>query len=129
VQAFHGLVQVRSAANAIVEPFWTRIQVELLDRRRWRTRIELANAIFQYIEIFTTASDDTAPSGWAPAPPREVAEEFNGLLRDPLARAIFSLTGGRMTMSYPFACQEVVKRRVGFRPHLGGGRRYLAEAR
>jgi putative transposase len=38
--------------NAVVESFWARMQVELLDRRRWRTRIELANAIFEYIEIF-----------------------------------------------------------------------------
>jgi len=28
------------------------MQVELLNRRRWRTRIELANAIFEYLEIF-----------------------------------------------------------------------------
>ena len=28
------------------------MQVELLDRRRWPTRIELANAIFEYLEIF-----------------------------------------------------------------------------
>ena len=28
------------------------MQVELLDRRRWRTRIELANAIVEYLEIF-----------------------------------------------------------------------------
>jgi muramoyltetrapeptide carboxypeptidase len=40
------------------------------------------------------------PWWWAAAPPREVAEEFNGLLRDPEVRAIFSLTGGRMTFSY-----------------------------
>ena len=26
------------------------MQVELLDRRRWRTRIEQANAIFDYLE-------------------------------------------------------------------------------
>ncbi|MEU4337182.1 IS3 family transposase [Micromonospora lupini] len=26
------------------------MQVELLDRRRWRTRIELAKAIFDYLE-------------------------------------------------------------------------------
>jgi muramoyltetrapeptide carboxypeptidase len=37
---------------------------------------------------------------WAAAPPREVAEEFNRLQRDPEVRAIFSLTGGRMTLSY-----------------------------
>ncbi len=28
------------------------MQTELLDRQRWRTRIELANAIFEYIEGF-----------------------------------------------------------------------------
>jgi len=28
------------------------MQVELLDRRTWRTRVELANAIFEYLEIF-----------------------------------------------------------------------------
>ena len=38
--------------NATMESFWARMQVELLDRRRWRTRIELANAIFEYLEIF-----------------------------------------------------------------------------
>jgi muramoyltetrapeptide carboxypeptidase len=37
---------------------------------------------------------------WAAATPREVAEEFNRLLRDPEVRAIFALTGGRMTFSY-----------------------------
>ncbi len=38
--------------NAVIESFWSRMQVELLDRRRWRTRMELANAIFEYLEIF-----------------------------------------------------------------------------
>ncbi len=28
------------------------MQVELLDRQRWSTRVELANAIFEYLEIF-----------------------------------------------------------------------------
>jgi putative transposase len=28
------------------------MQVELLDRRSWRTRVELANAIFEYLEVF-----------------------------------------------------------------------------
>ena len=37
---------------------------------------------------------------WAAAPPREVAEEFNRLLRDPEVRAIFALTGGRTTLTY-----------------------------
>jgi len=38
--------------NAMIESFWSRMQVELLDRQTWRTRVELANAIFEYLEIF-----------------------------------------------------------------------------
>ena len=38
--------------NAVIESFWARMQVELLDRQRWSTRVELANAIFEYLEIF-----------------------------------------------------------------------------
>src|SRR5919108_2771171 len=34
--------------NALIESFWSRMQVELLDRHRWKTRMELANAIFEY---------------------------------------------------------------------------------
>lgn len=37
---------------------------------------------------------------WAAAPPAEVAEELNRHLRDPEVRAIFSLTGGRLTLTY-----------------------------
>ena len=38
--------------NAVIESFWSRLQVELLDRKRWRTRLELSNAIFEYLEVF-----------------------------------------------------------------------------
>jgi len=38
--------------NAVIESFWGRMQTELLNRRRWRTRLELANAMFEYLEIF-----------------------------------------------------------------------------
>jgi putative transposase len=38
--------------NAVIESFWGRMQTELLNRQKWRTRIELANAIFEYLEIF-----------------------------------------------------------------------------
>jgi putative transposase len=38
--------------NAMVEAFWGRMQVELLNRHRWKTRIELATAIHDYIEQF-----------------------------------------------------------------------------
>jgi putative transposase len=38
--------------NAVVEAFWGRMQVELLNRKTWKTRIELASAIYDYIELF-----------------------------------------------------------------------------
>jgi transposase InsO family protein len=38
--------------NAMIESFWGRMQVELLDRKRWITRVELSNAIFEYLEVF-----------------------------------------------------------------------------
>ena len=38
--------------NAMMESFWSSMQIELLDRKKWKTRLELANAIFDYIEIF-----------------------------------------------------------------------------
>jgi transposase InsO family protein len=38
--------------NAVIESFWGRMQTELLNRKRWKTRIELANAIFDYLEVF-----------------------------------------------------------------------------
>lgn len=34
----------------MMESFWARMQTELRNRRRWRTRLELANAIFEYLE-------------------------------------------------------------------------------
>ena len=38
--------------NAMMESFWSSMQIELLNRKKWITRIELANAMFDYIEIF-----------------------------------------------------------------------------
>jgi len=38
--------------NAVVEAFWGRMQVELLNRKSWKTRIDLAAAIHDYIELF-----------------------------------------------------------------------------
>ena len=35
-----------------MESFWSRMQVELPNRKKWRTRLELANAMFEYIEVF-----------------------------------------------------------------------------
>jgi putative transposase len=38
--------------HAVIEFFWGRMGTELLSRQSWRTRLELANAIFEYLEIF-----------------------------------------------------------------------------
>jgi putative transposase len=38
--------------NAMAQSFYGTLQLELLDRRRWQTRAELASAIFDYIEAF-----------------------------------------------------------------------------
>ncbi len=38
--------------NGLMESFWSRMQVELLNRKKWRTRLDLANAMFEYIEVF-----------------------------------------------------------------------------
>lgn len=38
--------------NAMMESFWSSMQIEPLNRKRWKTRVELANAIFEFIEIF-----------------------------------------------------------------------------
>lgn len=45
-------MQKRSYDNAMIESFWGRMQTELLNRRHCLTRIELANAIFEYLDIF-----------------------------------------------------------------------------
>jgi putative transposase len=38
--------------NAMMESFWHTMQLELLDTRTWKTREELANAIFEWIECW-----------------------------------------------------------------------------
>jgi putative transposase len=48
--------------DAEVESFWARMQAELVNRQRWNTRVELTNAIFEYIEGFHTAGAATPHS-------------------------------------------------------------------
>ena len=48
--------------HAVIESFWARVPVELLDRKRWRIRIELADAMFEYLKI------------WQPTPPAQRLE-------------------------------------------------------
>jgi transposase InsO family protein len=54
--------------NAMMESFWDQMQTELLNRRRWRSRIELANAIFEYLEVFHNPPAKTPPRSACSAP-------------------------------------------------------------
>jgi putative transposase len=38
--------------NSMAESFFGTLQLELLDRHGWKTRQELASAIFDYVEAF-----------------------------------------------------------------------------
>jgi hypothetical protein len=50
--------------NSIIESFWSRMQVELLDRKEWNTRLELANAMFEYLEIWHNRKRRHSQLGW-----------------------------------------------------------------
>ena len=52
----------------MVESFWGRMQVELFNRRRWKTRIELATAIHDYIEHFHNTRRRHSALGWLTPP-------------------------------------------------------------
>jgi putative transposase len=39
-----------SVDNALIESFWSSMQSELLDRQSWNSRVELASAMFEWIE-------------------------------------------------------------------------------
>jgi hypothetical protein len=47
--------------NAMMESFWGTLQLEVLDRKSWNSRDELANAIFEWIECWYN------PTGAIPA--------------------------------------------------------------
>jgi hypothetical protein len=49
--------------SAVVEALKTRMQVELLNGRRSRTRIELANAIVEYLEDLPQSITPSLPTG------------------------------------------------------------------
>src|SRR5699024_8513955 len=38
--------------NSMMESFWATLQLEVLDQQTWKTRDELANAIFEWIECW-----------------------------------------------------------------------------
>lgn len=50
--------------NSMIEAFWSRMQVVLLDRKKWLPRLELANAIFEYLEIWHNRKRRHSQLGW-----------------------------------------------------------------
>lgn len=50
--------------NSMIESFWSRMQVELLDRKKRNTRLELANAIFEYLEMWHNRKRRHSQLGW-----------------------------------------------------------------
>jgi putative transposase len=56
-----------AADNAMMESFWGRMQVELLNRRRWKTRIELATGIHDYLQFHNTRRRHSALGMRTPA--------------------------------------------------------------
>ena len=70
-----------AADNALMESFFGTLQLELLDRRRWDTRRQLASAVFEWIEAWYnprrrhTSIDDLSPVDYErrPAPTPDAA--------------------------------------------------------
>lgn len=56
--------------NAMMESFWSSMQIELLNRRRWKTRVELANAIFEHPHrVRTILRERHHPGCWSVTEP------------------------------------------------------------
>ena len=66
----------------MIESFWSRMQVELLDRKKWNTRLELANAIFEYLEIWHNRNRRHSRLGWLTPiefePPQVLGRSYTG---------------------------------------------------
>lgn len=63
--------------NAMMESFWSSMQIELLNRKKWKTRVELANAIFDYIEIFHNRQRRHSALGYRTPIEYELLQEKN----------------------------------------------------
>jgi putative transposase len=50
--------------SAVIESFGSRMQVDLMDRRRRKTRIECANAILEYLDVFHNRQRRHSAPGW-----------------------------------------------------------------
>jgi hypothetical protein len=73
----------------MMESFWGRMQVELLNRRRWKTRIELASAIHDYIAFHNTRRRHSA---LGMRTPYEIESAWTAAARSQDAQAGFART-------------------------------------
>jgi putative transposase len=103
--------------NAVIESFWGRVQTELLNRQRWRTRIELANALFEYQEIFHNRRRRHSSLGMltpieyelrtGQAEPRSMTAPQQPDSGKPRAHHQSPNSPGRFTYAYPEHCGEI----------------------
>jgi putative transposase len=63
--------------NAMMESFWSSMQIERLNRKKWKTRVGLANAIFDYIETFHNRQRRHSHSAIAPQSSTNYAPRTN----------------------------------------------------
>jgi putative transposase len=63
--------------NAVAERFFATVKKELVHRRAWETRRELARVLFEYIEVYYNRRRLHSTLGYRT--PIEVEEEFRRL--------------------------------------------------
>ncbi|SFQ77800.1 Transposase InsO and inactivated derivatives [Amycolatopsis rubida] len=91
--------------NAMMESFWSKMQTELLDRRKWKTRTELANEIFQYLEIFHNRQRRHSKLGYLTPVEYERLHE----LQQPLHRRQSEEPGQRQSTHHPRSMEPGVR--------------------
>jgi putative transposase len=62
--------------NAPMESFWGTMQIELLNRKKWRTKIELSIAIAEWIEHFYNPERLHSSLGYLPPIEFEALHSF-----------------------------------------------------
>jgi transposase InsO family protein len=66
--------------NSLAESFFGTLQLELLDRRHWETRDQLASAIFDYVRPSTTRAAGTPRSRTSVPPSSSPATSMSSVL-------------------------------------------------
>jgi hypothetical protein len=74
--------------NALMENFWSTLKIELVYRSSWRTRDEAENAIFAYIDGWSTTTGHTLPAADLPLADFEALHDPNQTRLTEAARAL-----------------------------------------